>query len=310
MNDAEKKALLGICLVAAFADGEKTDGERKEIQRVGDGLELGPLDAPELYEHAATGMLSIPALAASFETRETRLLAYEMALGVCESDAQLNAPERTFLQELQQALNLDDASIQASRDTTRQLQAQVLGPAAAGPTAAAPAAAPVEGVDRIILEHAILCGALELLPETLATMAILPTQMKMVYQIGRAHGVTLDRGHIKEFFVAAGVGLTSQVVEGYASKLAKGLLGRVLGGVGRAVAGTATGAALSFATTYALGHVAHQYYAGGRKLTQAQLRAAYDAMLQKARQVQSQHTADIQACSRNLRVQNLLPLGR
>lgn len=310
MNDAEKKALLGICLVAAFADGEKTDGERTAIQRVGDGLELGPLDAPELYEHAATGMLSIPALAASFGTRETRLLAYEMALGVCESDAQLNAPERAFLQELQQSLNLDDASIQAARDTTRQLQAQVLGPAAAGPATAAPTAAPIEGVERIILEHAILCGALELLPETLATMAILPTQMKMVYQIGQAHGVSLDRGHIKEFLVTAGVGLTSQVVEGYASKLAKGLLGRVLGGVGRAVAGTATGAAMSFATTYALGHVAHQYYAGGRTLTQAQLRAAYDAMLQKARQVQSQHAADIQACSRNLRVQNLLPIGQ
>jgi len=50
-------------------------------------------------------------------------------------------------------------------------------------------------------------------------MAILPTQMRMVYQIGQAHGVALDRGHIKEFLVAAGVGLSSQVVEAYAPQI-------------------------------------------------------------------------------------------
>ena len=169
---------------------------------------------------------------------------------------------------------------------------------------------PPAGTQRLILEHAILCGALELLPETLATMAILPTQMKMVYQIGKAYGITLDRGHIKDFCVAAGVGLTSQILEGYATKMAKGLLGRFLGGVGRAASGVVTGAAFSFATTYALGHVADRYYAGGRTLNAAQLRAAFDGMMGEARSLQATYAPQIEACSRNLRLQNLLPGGK
>lgn len=309
MNDAEKKALLGLSLIAAFADGEQSEAEQQRIQRTGAGLDLGPLDVPELYEHAASGVLSLPALTQSLNTRELRLLAYEMALGICEADAQMNERERTFLQDLQNALDLDDALIQSARTTTQQLQAQVLAPPVIGAVAAEAMVPPVAGTQRTILEHAILCGALELLPETLATMAILPTQMKMVYQIGQAHGVQLDRGHLREFLMAAGVGLTSQVLEGYATKLAKGLLGKFLGGVGRAATGVVTGAAFSFATTYALGQVADRYYAAGRTLTTAQLRAAFEGLLGEARSLQAKYTPEIEACRRNLRLQNLLPSG-
>lgn len=311
MHDAEKKAVLGICLMASFADGEKSDLERKQLERVGEGLGLGPLDVPEFYEHAASGVLSGAALGETLQTRENRLLAYEMALGVCEADDHLNGGEQTFLKELQRVLELDDASIQTARSTTHQLQSQVLAPVAPPPIMAAslpaPVAPPVAGVDRLILEHAILCGALELLPETLATMAILPTQMRMVYQIGRQYGVTLDRGHIKDFLLTAGVGLTSQVLEGYATKLAKGLLGKVLGGLGRAAAGPLTGAAFSFCTTYALGHAANQYYAGGRVLSKDHLRAMFDSLMTKAQGLQAGYAPEIQTCRRNLRLQNLLP---
>jgi len=55
MNDAEKRALLGISLIAAFADGDQSDAERQRIERTGDGLAMGPFDVPELYDHAASG---------------------------------------------------------------------------------------------------------------------------------------------------------------------------------------------------------------------------------------------------------------
>ncbi len=309
MEDAEKKAVLGICLTAAFADGDKSEPERARIEQIGDRLGLGPLDVPEFYEHAAAGVLSVPALAETLQTREDRLAAYEMALGVCEADDHVNEREQSFLKELQRVLQLDDAAIQSARSTTKQLQVQVLAPPAAVPPVVAPESPtpPVAGVDRLILEHAILCGALELLPETLATMAILPTQMRMVYQIGRQYGVTLDRGHIKDFLLTAGVGLTSQVLEGYATRVARGLFGKVLGGLGRAAAGSLTGAAFSFCTTYALGHAANQYYAGGRVLSKDQLRAMFDSLMAKARGLQAGYAPEIEACRRNLRLQNLLP---
>ena len=78
----------------------------------------------------------------------------------------------------------------------------------------------------MILNYSILNGALELLPQSLASMAIIPLQMKMVYRIGKSHGYELDRGHIKDFIATLGVGLTSQYVEQFGRKLVGGLLGR------------------------------------------------------------------------------------
>jgi len=54
-------------------------------------------------------------------------------------------------------------------------------------------ASSAEDQDRMILNCAIVNGALELLPDTLASMAIIPLQMKLVYRIGKSYGYKLDR---------------------------------------------------------------------------------------------------------------------
>ncbi len=60
-------------------------------------------------------------------------------------------------------------------------------------------------------------------------MAIIPLQIKMVNAVGKAHGVELDQGHIREFVAAAGVGITSQYIEQFGRKLIGGLLGQAAG---------------------------------------------------------------------------------
>ena len=129
----------------------------------------------------------------------------------------------------------------------------------------------------MILNYSILNGALELLPQSLASMAIIPLQMKMVYRIGKAHGFELDRGHIKDLLATLGVGLTSQYVEQIGRKLLGGLLGKIGGGLLGGLGSATTGAAFSFATTYALGQVAKRYYAGGRTIDAAGLQQAFTA---------------------------------
>lgn len=150
-------------------------------------------------------------------------------------------------------------------------------------------------IDRMVLNYAILNGALELLPQSWASMAIIPLQIKMVYRVGQAHGVSLDQGHIKEFIAAAGVGLTSQYIEEFGRKLLGGLLGKaggkLLGGLGS----QATGMAFSFASTYALGHLAKRYYAGGRVMSTDLLRQTYQGLLGSGKTLQQQHWGDIQA---------------
>ncbi len=92
----------------------------------------------------------------------------------------------------------------------------------------------------------------------------IPLQTRLIYRIGLAHGYTLDRRHITDFLATVGVGLTSQYVEQFGRKLIGGLLSKVLGKTGKTIGSAATGSAFSFASTYALGYGAKQYYGGGR----------------------------------------------
>jgi uncharacterized protein (DUF697 family) len=149
-------------------------------------------------------------------------------------------------------------------------------------------------LDKSILNYALMNGALELLPQSWASMAIIPLQIKMVYGIGRAHGVQLDQGHIREFIAAAGVGLTSQYLEQFGRKLLGGLLGRAAGKTFGNIGGAATGMAFSFATTYALGQLAKRYYAGGRVMNAQVLRDSFQNLLGPAKQMQTQYLPQIQ----------------
>jgi uncharacterized protein (DUF697 family) len=165
-------------------------------------------------------------------------------------------------------------------------------------------------LDKMILNAAIVNGSLELVPHTLATMAIVPLQMRLVYKIGSRYGFELDKGHIKDFLATVGIGLTSQVFEGYAERiiggLTGGLVGRFLGGL----AGQTAGSAFAFATTYALGQVARKYYASGRTLTTAQLKDVFSSMLAEGRSMQGRYSGDITQRARQVNVADLLPLVR
>jgi uncharacterized protein (DUF697 family) len=165
-------------------------------------------------------------------------------------------------------------------------------------------------LDKTILNYSILNGALELLPQSWASMAIIPLQIKMVYRIGKAHGVELDTGHIKEFIAAAGVGLTSQYLEQFGRKLLGGLLGKMAGKTVGKIGGTATGMAFSFATTYALGQVAKRYYAGGRAMNSGILRDTFQNLLGPAKQLQTQYLPQIQQKASTLDVTQVMSMVR
>src|SRR5207247_353714 len=101
---------------------------------------------------------------------------------------------------------------------------------------------------------------LEVLPDQLANIAILPLQLRLVYQIGQRHGQKLDVNQVKDLAATLGLGAAAQSMEGVVMKLVGGLTGGLFGGLMGGASRIATGAAISFAATYALGHVADQYY--------------------------------------------------
>ena len=300
MTTTEQEAILFIALRAAFADGAKDERERAEIRRITDALP-GELNVAALYQDALLGRRSLAEAVAALPTPELRQYAFEMAVCVCDADGAHSAAEKAFLDELRAALGLD-----AARGEAFEAEAAAVAGAPLGPVSAVepPYAATMTGaeMDKMVLNYAILNGALELLPQNLASMAIIPLQMKMVYRIGKAHGFELDRGHVKDFLATVGVGLTSQYLEQFGRKLVGGLLGKLAGGIGRSIGSAATGAGFSFASTYALGQVAKRYYAGGRALSTDMLRQAFTDMLGEAKGLQSRYLPEIERRARTLDV--------
>ena len=311
MQNQERGAILTIALMAAFADGNNATSERDEIKRIVEALGTeNNVNTAAIYQNVLLKKVSLAdtVSSANFSSAEMKTLAYEFAVGVCDADGATSAAEKSFLDSLQGLLGID-----ATAATTLNTQATAL---ALAPVTVATAGSTIEPkfastmtneeLDKMVLNYAILNGALELLPQSLASMAIIPLQMKMVYRVGKAHGFDLDKGHIKDFLGTLGVGLTSQYVEQFGRKLMGGLLGKVAGGIGRGIGSAGTGAAFSFATTYALGHVAKKYYAGGRTLSTETMKQAFSGVLGEAKQLQTKYLPDIQQKARTLDISQVM----
>jgi uncharacterized protein (DUF697 family)/tellurite resistance protein len=315
MNTDEQRAVLNIMVHAALADGRKSDVERTAVRDAAESLAgEGGAALAGVYQDVLLKRVTVAAAAAALPSIEHRQLAYEMAVCVCDADGVQDAPEQAFLAELRRTLGLEgDATAAAAAAQADAIAEAAYIPAprpAAGSGVRVPSRVPEAELDKSILNYSILNGALELLPQSWASMAIIPLQVRMVYKIGQAHGVELDQGHVKEFIATVGVGLTSQYVEQIGRKLIGGLLGKVagraIGGLGRA----ATGAAFSFATTYALGQLARRYYAGGRVMSTDLLRSTFQELVASAKSKEQQYLPAIRERSTTLTPTEVIDLVR
>ena len=309
MNDQEKRAIAAACMLAALADGNDDPTELEALRRALARVQDEGLALEALWLDVRAGKKDVKRVAEELTSPAARELAYEMAVCTCDADGASGEKERAFLAELAAALGLSPASAERFRSEADALASAPVVPGTAAPAVRAAAAAVDDAeLDRTILNQAILCGGLELLPQSLATLAILPLQMRLVYRIGKHYGFELDRGHVTDFLGVIGVGMASQMIEGFARSLARGLFGRVAGGFAGGLAGRASGSALSFGTTYALGHVAKRYYAGGRKLSAAELRELFTSLVSRSREVEGAHAAEIARSAKSVDVRNLAPL--
>jgi uncharacterized protein (DUF697 family) len=286
MTAEEQRAFLAVALLAAFADGDKSDAERDEVKRIAASLggQAGGLNIPALMQDVLLKRLGVPEAVAALEAPEHRR--------VCDADGTQTPAERQFLARLKSELGgtLDTAFEAQADGLARETDA----PAAVSAGAAAAATIDRAALDKNIFNRAVLCGALEL-PQSWASMAIIPLQVKLVHGIAQAHGITnIDAGMVKEFIATAGLGLTGQYLEQFGRKLVGGLLGSVLGGLGRGVGSLGTRMAMSFATTYALGQLAVRYYGGGRQMSTALLQQTFQDLLVSAKQMQQQALPQIQ----------------
>ena len=314
MNIEQQKSILTLCLMAAFADGGKDERERQRLQQVADSLvgeggSAAALNLPQIYQDVLFKRATMESAVAALTEPDSKRLAYEMAVHIIDADGTQTDAERAFLATLRTQLGLSESEAQdVARDANAIADAAYGLPAGAA-AAARPAAQVNEAeLDKSILNYSILNGALELLPQSWATMAIIPLQTRMVYRIGQSYGYELDSGHIKEFLATVGVGLASQYLEQAGRKLIGGLLGRLAGGLVGGLARGATGMAFSFASTYALGQLAKRYYGGGRTMSTTVLKQTFDELLSPAKELQAKYVPQIQEKARRVNVADVMAM--
>ena len=313
---SERDAVAALCLMAAQADGLRAE----ERARLGEVFEaLGGVDSARLFKDVLLGHVGMDDAVAALTSPGMRAYAFEMAVGACDADGHTSSTERAFLDRLEVALGLEHAAAEAVVEQAEALADAplVLAPLAGAADGAANAGAfdsvapdgaasadafdsvasgaPARpDLDRLVLNRAIMAGALELLPQSLATMAIVPVQLKTVADVGKAHGYALDQGSVRELLAIAGVGLTGQVLEGYARKLFGGALRGIAGKAAGALGKTATSAVTTFATTYAIGKVADAYYGGGRTLEAVRIKELFARELERGRTLFARYQGDVQ----------------
>jgi uncharacterized protein (DUF697 family)/tellurite resistance protein len=294
MKDSDHAPVIAIAMMAARADGRVDSVEQRAVDAA--VARAGHPDVTALAQQVAAGQLRVADLASRLSDDEARRAAWEGALAIVNADGSANLPEQAFLDELRAALALGDAYLAESGRTASALA-----------RSEAQMGAPLGGpVDELILQQAILTGALEILPDGLANVAILPLQLRMVYQIGQRHGQKLDANQVKDLAATLGLGAAAQSLEGVAMKLIGGLAGGLLGGMFGGATRIATGAIITFSATYALGHVAEQYYAQGRRIDAADLRALFARFQDEAKTIYPRVQEQIQRQASTMDLQRLL----
>lgn len=330
-------ALLSIAMFAAFADGSKDERERESIKQFAHQMGSNSIDTIGIYQDVLLKRVSLEQVTAALVDQGQRHYAYELALCVCDSDGLRGDAENSFLRDLKKLLGLEQDPV--AGEAEQQADAMALGGSntmavLAGSSITSTATnqqnaddinlevgmpensmLPQSTLDdaalnKMVLNYAIMNGALELLPQSWASVAIIPLQVKMVYRIGKSYGHELDQGHIREFIATVGVGMTSQYLEQFGRKLIGGLLGSFLGKTGKKVGGAAAGVAMSFATTYALGQLANRYYGGGRQMSTELLKQTFSGLLGPAQKLQTEYLPQIQDKARNLDATSVLAMVR
>jgi len=321
MEEQDREPIIAICLLAALADGERTPEEQEQFARI--TARLGGDEVAALVGRVQRGELKVAEAAQQLGSRESRRTAYEMAVAMIYADGEANLRERDFLTELKHAIDYNgtDGVESLHEEAASLAQAPLAGPTPdasppppkGAPRASQPAIPAVShdtALDTMIRQQALLAGALELLPQNIASLAIIPIQMRLVYRIGADYGQKLDAAQIKDLLGVLGIGAAGQVLDGVARRilggLGRGMFGRVLGGVMGGTAGMVAGAGVSFVSTYALGHAAMQYYAQGRRLSPADLRALFERFRGDAEALLPKVQQEIHAQSRHLDLSRLL----
>jgi uncharacterized protein (DUF697 family) len=136
------------------------------------------------------------------------------------------------------------------------------------------------------MKYSILAGTLGLFPIPIAKLAtelaVVAVQGKMVRDIGQYWGRETTKEGVKQLLAGMGAGQAGRIA-------VNTLLGFV------PVIGSVVPAAANFASTWAVGRVANQYYAAGGKIDMKTLRDSFRRQEKEGKSVYQENKAAVEA---------------
>ncbi|WP_247216403.1 hypothetical protein [Synechococcus sp. C9] len=228
--------------------------------------------------------IDLEAELAHITTPAAREQVYAAALALACADRNRSPEEREVLARIKNAFAVATPKtdlLQRFMDDTRNTLL---------PAEIAPISDPAERdktIEQVIQNYAIFTAVLGAFPipgvALVVDIAILTFQLKMIEEIGRYWGYTTNRrdAELLRDGMVGGMGVSLfRIAISNAVKLIPGW-------------GSVVGASLSYASTWAFGKVANQYYASGGKLDAQALQAAFKQARKEGEKIYEQNKAEI-----------------
>src|SRR5436190_10915714 len=126
LSEEEQKAVVLICVMAAFVDGTQNETERSQVKRIVEGFSNQRLDLSTVCQEALLGKVSLEQVVSTLQTPRAKALAFEMAVCVCNADHVLTDEETKFLAKLREELKLESGPATAFQQSASALTSEPL----------------------------------------------------------------------------------------------------------------------------------------------------------------------------------------
>ncbi len=303
MNETELLASLRILSCVAKADGATSSDELKRLESC---LEGAPLPTGITIPSILAETPDLEKQLALLTSPECREQTFQAAFAVAHVDGQCSTGEQKILDRMCANWNLPKEDPALLGRLVREVKDTVL---PSNIQAVPDAGKRKAEIQSDTLKYSILSGVLGAFPVpglSLATdMAVVGIQVKLVRDIGQRWGHTVDQKAANSILTGLGLGTGARIAVNTLLKFVP-------------VAGVVWGASTSFASTWALGEVANQYFEAGAKTDISTYReafrkasgegqAAYKTHQAAVATANTQHAAALKALGEELKLGTLSP---
>ena len=287
MTETEALASLKVLVCVAKADGKLHKDERAALEQV---LSAGNLPRGTSVDALLTGKCDLEAELAKITSQEAKEATYAAAYTLANSDLDFSDSEKAMLDLIRKALDLPAARNTFFKRMFGEAQDTLL------PSNIKPIADKKKRDAEIkedVLKYAVISAVLGANPVpvvSIATdMAVVAFQFKMVRDIGQYWGH--KEGEMASKSLIAGLGL------GAGARIAVTNLAKLLPGFGSVVGATA-----SFASTWALGKIADQWFAAGCPDEFKELKTAFKSAEKEGKAAYKANKATVDAAEKKHKV--------